>query len=258
MTEPTRDPLARFSDRAEDYARYRPHYSHDVVHALKEACGLTPQHLIADIGCGPGMLAEIFLENGNRVIGVEPNREMRIAGEKYLASYPHFSTVEGSAEDTTLPAANTDFVVAGQAFHWFRPPQARVEFARILKPGGWAVLVWHDRDIDSTPFLRAYEGCLRQFSNDYEQVTHKYLASYDVLERFFAPNPMQLIKQHNEQRLDFDGLRGRLLSSSYMPKSGAKHDALMQELPQLFSAHAVNDRVVLEYETKIFYGHLDR
>ena len=99
---------------------------------------------------------------------------------------------------------------------------------------------------------------MRQFSNDYEQVTHKYLASYDVLERFFAPNPMQLIKQHNEQRLDFDGLRGRLLSSSYMPKSGAKHDALMQELPQLFSAHAVNDRVVLEYETKIFYGHLDR
>ena len=258
MTEPTRDPLARFSDRAEDYAKYRPHYSHDVVHALKDACGLTPQHLIADIGCGPGMLAEIFLENGNRVIGVEPNREMRMAGEQYLAGYPRFSTVEGSAENTTLPAASADFVVAGQAFHWFRPPEARVEFARIVKRGGWAVLVWHDRDIDSRPFLRAYEAFLRQFSNDYEQVTHKYLASYEVLERFFDPNPMHLIKQHNEQRLDFDGLRGRLLSSSYIPKSGPKHDAMMQELPHLFSTHAADDRVVLEYETKIFYGHLDR
>ena len=69
---------------------------------------------------------------------------------------------------------------------------------------------------------------MRQFSIDYEQVAHKYLASYDALQRFFAPNPMTLIQQHNEQRLDFDGLRGRLLSSSYIPKAGdqaRRHDA---------------------------------
>jgi SAM-dependent methyltransferase len=258
MTEPSRDPLARFSDRAEDYAKYRPHYSHDVVHALKEACGLAPEQLIADVGCGPGMLAEIFLENGNRVIGIEPNREMRIAGEKYLAAYPNFTAVDGSAENTTLADRSVDLVVAGQAFHWFRPPEARVEFARILKPGGWAMLVWHDRGVDATPFLRAYEAFLREYSNDYEQVTHKYLASYEALERFFAPNPMQLIKQRNEQRLDFDGLRGRLLSSSYIPKSGERHDAMMHALPQLFSAYASDDRVVLEYDTKIYVGHLDR
>ena len=258
MTGPSRNPLARFSDRAEDYAKYRPHYSPDVVHALKEACGLTPEHLIADVGCGPGMLAEVFLENGNRVVGVEPNREMRIAGENYLAGHPNFSAVDGSAENTTLGDASVDFVIAGQAFHWFRPPEARVEFARILKSGGWAVLVWHDRSVDATPFLRAYEEFLREYSNDYEQVTHKYLASYQALERFFAPNPMHLIKQRNEQRLDFDGLRGRLLSSSYIPKSGERHDAMMEALPQLFSGHAADDCVVLEYDTKIYYGHLDR
>jgi SAM-dependent methyltransferase len=258
MTQSVRDPLARFSDRAEDYVKYRPHYSHDVVQALQQACGLTPQHLIADVGCGPGMLAEIFLENGNRVIGVEPNREMRIAGEKYLAHYPNFSMVDGSAEFTTLPQASVDFVVAGQAFHWFRPAETRAEFARIVKPGGWAVLVWHDRDIESTPFLRAYEAFVLQYSTDYENVTHKYLASYDALERFFALNELNLIKQHNQQRLDFDGLRGRLLSSSYIPKSGERHEAMIEALPQLFSAHASNDRVVLEYDTKIYYGHLDR
>jgi SAM-dependent methyltransferase len=258
MTEPSRDPLARFSDRAEDYAKYRPHYSHDVVHAIRQACGLTPQHLVADVGCGPGLLAEIFLDNGNRVIGVEPNREMRIAGEKYLAKYPKFSAVDGSAEDTTLAEASIDFVIAGQAFHWFRPPEARTEFARILKPGGWTALVWHDRDIDSAPFLRAYEAFLRQHAVDYEQVTHKYLASYEALQRFFAPSEVQMIKQHNEQRLDFDGLRGRLLSSSYIPKSGERHEAMMRALPQLFHKHAVDDRVVLEYDTKIYYGHLDR
>jgi SAM-dependent methyltransferase len=258
MTVPSRDPVARFSDRAEDYAKYRPHYSHDVVHALHEACGLTTSHLLADVGCGPGLLAEIFLDHGNCVIGVEPNHEMRVAGEKYLSGYPNFSMVNGSAEDTTLPEASVDFVLAGQAFHWFRPPEARVEFARILKPGGWAVLVWHDREIDATPFLRAYEAFLRQHSNDYEQVTHKYLASYEALERFFAPNQMHLIKQQNEQHLDFDGLRGRLLSSSYIPKSGERHEAMMRALPKLFDDHAIDGQVVLAYDTKIYYGHLDR
>jgi SAM-dependent methyltransferase len=162
------------------------------------------------------------------------------------------------SEATTLAEASVDFVIAGQAFHWFRPPEARVEFARILKPGGWTVLVWHDRDIDSMPFLRAYEAFLRQHAVDYEQVTHKYLASYEALQRFFAANEVQLIKQHNEQRLDFDGLRGRLLSSSYIPKSGERHEAMMRALPQLFDKHAVDDRVVLEYDTKIYYGHLNR
>ena len=256
MAEPDRNPIARFSDRAEDYARYRPHYSPDVVKALQQACGLRPEHIIADVGCGTGMLAEIFLDNGNPVIGVEPNREMRLAGEKYLAAYPKFSMVEGSAEATTLSAASVEFVVAGQAFHWFRPREARVEFARILKPGGWAVLVWHDRDSQSTPFLHAYEAFVRQHSTDYDRVTHK-LINYATLQHFFGPHEMQRIQQHNLQRLDFDGLRGRLLSSSYIPKSGEKYDAMIAALPELFSTHAVDGHVVLEYETKIYYGHLD-
>src|SRR5271165_6929429 len=258
MPEAARHPAARFSDRAQDYVKYRPHYSPEVVQALQQACGLRPEHLIADVGSGPGLLAEIFLDNGNRVIGVEPNHEMRLAGEDYLSAYRSFSMVDGSAEATTLPDASIDFVVAGQAFHWFRPDETRTEFARILKPGGWAVLVWHDRNVDSTPFLRAYEAFIRRHSIDYEQVTHKYLASYAALERFFAPDKMQLIQQHNQQQLDFDGLRGRLLSSSYIPKSGERYEAMSRELPQLFASHAAAGHVVLQYDTKIYLGHLDR
>ncbi len=258
MAEPTRDPVARFSDRAEDYVKYRPHYSQDVVQALQQACGLRPEHIIADVGCGTGLLAKIFLENGNRVVGVEPNREMRVAGEKYLVRYSTFSMVDGSAEATGLADAGADFVVAGQAFHWFRPTDTRVEFARIVKPQGWVVLVWHDRDAESTPFLRAYEALVRRYSTDYEQVSHKYLATYDALQQFFAPDEMKLIRQHNRQELDFDGLRGRLLSSSYVPKAGEKHEAMMHELPRLFSSHADNGHVRLEYDTKIYYGHLQR
>ena len=258
MPSLSRDTVSRFSDRAEDYAKYRPHYSPDVVRAMEQACDLRAEHLIADVGCGTGLLAEIFLQNGNRVIGVEPNQEMRLAGESYLAAYPNFRMVEGGAEATTLPDASVDFVLAGQAFHWFDPPKARVEFARILKPGGWTVLVWHDRDAESTPFLRAYEAFIREFGVDYEQVAHKYLANYEVLERFFTAHEMKLITQHNQQQLDVDGLRGRLLSSSYIPKFGERHEAMMAALPRLFADHAANDRVVLGYDTNIYYGHLAR
>jgi SAM-dependent methyltransferase len=251
-----RDPASRFSDRADEYVKYRPHYSHQVVQALQQACGLRPEHVVADIGSGTGLLAEVFLESGNIVVGIEPNREMRLAGKRYLAAHSNFRMVEGSAEATTLPDGSVDFAIAGQAFHWFRPGEARIEFARILKPQGWAVLVWHDRDVDSTPFLRAYEDFVRRHSTDYEQVSHKYLASYAALERFFAPREMRLIQQHNEQWLDADGLRGRLLSSSYIPKSGQCCEELLRELPHLFSSHVVDGHVVLQYDTKIYYGHL--
>lgn len=258
MIDPVRDPRARFSDRAEDYAKYRPRYSRDVVDAIRQTCGLIPEHIVADVGCGTGMLAEIFLENGNRVIGVEPNQEMREAGEKCLAAYPNFRMVDGSAECTNLEPASADFVIAGQAFHWFHPVETRVEFARILKPGGWTVLVWNHRNTQATPFLRGYEDFVQQFAIDYQQVSQQWVATYSSLQRFFAPNPMTLLQQRNQQQLDFDGLRGRLLSSSYIPNSGERFDAMMRALPQLFADHAVDGRVVLEYDTRIYFGHLDQ
>lgn len=256
MSELVSDTVGRFSDRAQDYAKYRPHYSPDVVQTLQRACGLRSEHVVADIGCGPGLLAEVLLQNGNRVIGVEPNLEMRKAGERYLARYANFRMLDGNAENTTLADTSVDFVVAGQAFHWFRPVQARTEFARILKPGGWTVLVWHDRDTQSTPFLRAYEHFLRTHSVDYQQVDHKTVASVEVITRFFSPNPVQLITQRTCQHFDFDGLRGRLLSSSYVPKEGAAAEAMLQKLSELFSEYAENGRVVVVYETKIYYGQL--
>ncbi len=258
MTEMARDPTERFSDRVDDYVKYRPHYSPEVYEALRQACGLKAEHLIADVGCGTGLLAKIFLENGNRVIGVEPNREMRQAGEQYLSRFAHFRMVAGSAENTTLPNASVDFVIAGQAFHWFRPEPTRQEFARILKADGWAVLIWHDRDMKSTPFLRAYEAFLLRYATDYSLVAHNKVAHYGALEKFYSPNRMHAITQSTRQQFDFDGLRGRLLSSSYAPREGPAADAMLRELPELFAAHAKEGRVVFEYRTRIYYGHLTR
>ncbi len=256
MSESVHDTVARFSNRAEDYAKYRPHYSSEVVQALQTACGLQPKHVVADVGCGPGLLAEVFLENGNRVIGVEPNLEMRQAGELYLARFANFSMVDGSAENTTLTDGSMDLVVAGQAFHWFRPAPARIEFARVLRPDGWTVLIWHDRDTQATPFLGAYDDFLRRHSIDYQQVNHKIVASPDAIARFFSPNPVHFISQRTRQRFDLEGLRGRLLSSSYVPKEGEQAEAMLRELPKLFSRYAEHGQVVIEYETKIYYGNL--
>ena len=257
MPQSVRDPKSRFSDRVEDYIKYRPRYQREVLEALQEACGLRPSHVIADIGCGTGFSAEPFLQNGNRVIGIEPNREMREAGEAYLAAYPNFEMRAGSAESTGLQSHSVDVVLAGQAFHWFPLAETRAEFARILKPEGWVVLIWHDRSPDATPFLRAYESFLKRHATDYNEVMHRAVANPDVLGKFFAPQPVKLISLQAGQRFDFDGLRGRLLSSSYVPREGERAEAMLAELPALFSTYAEEGVVVFQYETKIYYGHLD-
>jgi SAM-dependent methyltransferase len=256
MAEQLRDPKTRFSDRVDDYIKYRPRYGAEVVEALERACGLKPFHVIADVGCGTGFSAEPLLHNGNAVIGIEPNPEMRQAGKRYLASYPNFEMREGTAEDTGLAAQSVHFVLAGQAFHWFPRDEARVEFARVLKPGGWCVLIWHDRSIDATPFLRAYEDFVQRHAVDYQQVVHREVANFEVLRTFFAPGEVNLIIIPAQQRFDSDGLRGRLLSSSYIPRQGPKAEAMLAEFPELFASYQREGEVVLQYETKIFYGRL--
>ncbi|MGB7230441.1 MAG: class I SAM-dependent methyltransferase, partial [Candidatus Acidiferrum sp.] len=164
------DAKQRFSNRVADYLHYRPGYPSAIRDLLRSECGLRPGHLVADIGSGTGFLSELFLKNGNRVLGIEPNEEMRRAGEEYLASYDGFASINGSAESTTLGDASVDFVAAGQAFHWFDQDVARREFIRILKPAGWAVVIWNERLTDTTPFLRDYESLLRNFGADYARV----------------------------------------------------------------------------------------
>jgi SAM-dependent methyltransferase len=134
------NPTLRFTDRVDDYVRYRPGYPREIVATLAAECDLMPASVVADIGCGPGNLSRIFLENGNEVIGVEPNDAMREAGVRELAGMgARFRSVDASAEETGLAPGSVDFVTAGQAFHWFEPAKTRAEFLRILRPGAGAL-----------------------------------------------------------------------------------------------------------------------
>src|SRR5215218_11175686 len=208
------DPTQRFTGRVESYARYRPSYPQAVLDLLAAECGLTSASVVADVGSGTGLLSELFLENGNRVFGIEPNEEMRAAGESLLRDYPRFTSVAGRAEATTLDDACVDFVTAGQAFHWFDPPRARREFARILRPGGWVVLAWNDRRTEGTSFLEDYERLLLEYGTDYREVSAKYTEE-SMLAALYGPSEMRTKSFDNEQVFDLDGLCGRLTSSSF-------------------------------------------
>jgi ubiquinone/menaquinone biosynthesis C-methylase UbiE len=254
---PFADSKQRFSNRVADYVRYRPGYPSAVREILRSECGLKSGYVIADIGSGTGFLSELFLKNGNRVFGVEPNEAMRQAGEEYLASYDGFASINGSAESTTLDDLSVNFVTAGQAFHWFDQNRARTEFARILKPAGWVVVIWNERLTDTTPFLRDYESLLRKFGTDYASVKESY-PSEQHMRDFFGPNAYASRTLPNFQEFDFAGVAGRLRSSSFIPAADHPNFApMMEELQRIFTDYNQDDRVRLEYSTRIYFGHLE-
>ena len=249
------DPVTRFSNRAENYALYRPGYPAGVMEILKSECGLTPDSIIADIGSGTGILSEMFLKNGNSVFAVEPNAAMRLIAEQLLNRSKKFTSIDATAEATALETASVDFVAAAQAFHWFDRDKSRIEFARILKPGGWVVLIWNERRLDSTEFLRQYENLLLRYGTDYGKVRHENVTGR--IADFFFPRTFQLKTLENAQHFDFESLRGRLLSSSYTPNAGHPgFKPMLRELEEIFVANQQNGIVSFEYETRVYYGHL--
>jgi ubiquinone/menaquinone biosynthesis C-methylase UbiE len=250
-----KSPTARFSDRVENYVRFRPGYPPEVLELLRAECGLRASHIVADIASGTGAFTRLLLENGNSVFAVEPNPGMREMGMQQLESYDRFVSIAGTAEETTLRSASVDFVTAAQAAHWFDLPRARAEFARILQSDGWCVLIWNERRTASTPFLRDYEQLLLTYGTDYNEVRHERTTA--VIHEFFAPAPYQERVFDMRQRFDYEGIAGRLLSSSYAPLEGhPSHAPMMQELERLFHAHAVGGKAEFEYDTRVFYGHL--
>ncbi len=250
------DPTQRFTGRVENYARYRPSYPRAVLDLLAAECGLTSASTVADVGSGTGILSELFLENGNRVIGIEPNEEMREAGDRRLGHHPRFTSVAGTAEATMLDDARVDLVAAGQAFHWFHPERARTEFERVLKLTGWVVLVWNWRRKDRTPFLAAYERLLEAYRTDRGEA-EIWRRGDEMAAAFFGPGSFEKASFDNEQAFDLDSFKGRLLSISYVPAEGEPgSEAMLREVEKIFDEHQKNGKVIVEYDTKVYYGRL--
>jgi ubiquinone/menaquinone biosynthesis C-methylase UbiE len=245
----------RFSSRVENYVRYRPDYPVAVIDLLRAKCGLGPGSIVADVGSGTGILTELLLKTGAEVFAVEPNHDMRAAADRLLGTYTRFRSVDGTAEATTLAPASVDLVVAGQAFHWFDVQRARREMIRVLKPGGWVALIWNERPRVTTPFLADYEALLRRHAAEYDPIQSRRNAQTGIHE-FFGGEP-ELATFPNQQTFDFEGLEGRLMSSSYAPEPGhAEHEPMIAGLQELFLRHQHNGQVIFPYETLVYFGQL--
>lgn len=259
LNQPMTDsnPKGRFTPRAEMYRKYRPSYPEAAIHYLIHTLGIRPGARIADIGSGTGLSAEPFLKRGYGVIGVEPNAEMRRAAEDHLKQYAGFTSIDGSAEDTTLAPQSIDFVIAATAYHWFDPEPTRREFRRILKPGGQVVLLWNTRHQESAG-MKAYEALLDRYA-DGRQERHGWetIPPDTRAIALFAPRLPMVNSFPYEQRFDWPGLKGRLLSASYAPQRGdARYKPMIDRLRRIFKRHAEDGVFRFEYRTRIYHGPL--
>jgi SAM-dependent methyltransferase len=248
------DATSRFSERVDDYVKYRPGYPAGVLALLRKECGLTPLSIIADIGSGTGKLTELLLSNGNTVYAVEPNKPMRLAAEKLLAGVAGFRSVEGRAEATTLADSSIDMVTAGQAFHWFEPEAAALEFRRILRGNGYAALIWNEREESDSPFFAEYDVFLRSYSVDYAETCRRNVIESDVFRRFFG-GEFGHIELENSQTRNFDELLGGYLSASYaLTRAHPLFPEARLRLEELFRKYAVGGVLDLPYKTRLFYA----
>lgn len=251
---PVLNSTQRFSDRVADYVKYRPGYPSKMVDYLRDSLGVSNSSLVADIGSGTGILTEVLLQNVKKVWAVEPNIAMRMSAEEELGRYKNFVSVNAAAEMTGLETEILDFVFVAQAFHWFDQEKARREFRRILKPNGQLVLIWNDRQTDTTPFLKDYESLLLQHSTDYSKVNALNRSEAEIA-AIFESESYRKHQFKNHQAFKFDGLLGRLCSSSYTPKVGQpNYETMRNKLLELFEKHQKSGKVRIEYATNVYSG----
>ena len=244
-----------FNGKAEDYAKYRPGYPLKLINLLESEINFDETKDIADIGSGTGTLTKLFLLNDNLVFGVEPNEEMRVTAEKNLDNFYNFISVNGTAEKTNLADSSVDIITAGQSFHWFDSGQAKNEFRRIVRKDGYVVLVWNVMKRNFSNFLKAYVKFVENLS---PEMYNKHIegSSEETMKKFFGDTKFNLKSIDNQQILDWKGLRGNLLSVSFLPKEEAAQKKLLDELKAIFDKHNINGKVIIDYSAKVFYGKI--
>jgi ubiquinone/menaquinone biosynthesis C-methylase UbiE len=251
------NPTTRFSNRVENYVCYRPDYPLEVIDLMRDEMNLRENSIVADIGSGTGIFARMLLERNCIVWGVEPNIAMRAAGKKFLNKFDKFKSVDGTAENANLPDKSVNIITVAQAFHWFDIEPTKREFKRILQSDGYVALIWNNPRLDADAFSINYKRLLNTYGDQYEIIRKSY--GYKASIETFFDNNFSEKSFPNSQTLDFKGLEGRTLSSSFMPTAQDKNFSVMIDgLRKLFEQHQRAGKVKIFYETKVFYGTFNR
>lgn len=260
------NPTERFTGRVESYRKYRPGYPAEIVDLLRSECGLNGDARIVDVAAGTGLLTEIFLAAGFAVTAVEPNEEMRAAcatlqegaggaGDRQR-TYPRLTVVAGTAEATGLADASADLITVAQAMHWFDLEKTKAEFARVLRPGGCCAVIYNNRRLTGDAFHDGYEALLREFGTDYTAVKQQHVGR-KRLAAFFAPETMECATFENAQSFNYEGLEGRILSSSYSPQPGhPRFDEMREAAQRLFAETQQDGAVRMVHECVVCWGVL--
>lgn len=244
----------RFSNRVANYVKYRPGYPEAITEYLRAEHRLSVDKIIADVGAGTGISSRLFLDKGYKVIAVEPNEAMRKKCMELLSKYSSFKMSSGTAENTMLETGSIDAIICAQAFHWFNNNNTKAEFKRILRANGIVVLIWNER-LTHSDFEKEYDELIVRNGKDYVRVDHRNIDT-EAIQKFFAPSKVSMKLFNNRQVFDFDGLKGRLLSSSYMPSETDKgYDKLISELKQLFDQYQHEGHVQIDYATKVYISN---
>lgn len=241
------DSTTRFSNRAEDYALYRPTYPREIVAAILD--GFT-EPSVADVGAGTGISATLLAYAGATVYAIEPNDAMRAA----IPGHERITAVDGTAEATTLQNASVDIVTAFQAYHWFDPVAVLAEAIRITKPRARFAAVWNHRDRED-PFTAAFEAIIDRYDTTGGAADRSRRAGtvFTDLERAGWRNVRKISASH-EHPLTFDGMAGFVRSASYLPREGTPYDAMTAELRQLFDREAASNPVRFIWKTEAYIG----
>jgi len=250
----TAEPTKRFTERVDNYVKYRPGYPDEVLDLLQSECRLTDDSVIADVGSGTGIFTSLLLKRGYKVYAVEPNQAMQQAAKLWLGENEKFTAVDAVAEATTLATHSIDMVVCAQAFHWFNDARTRLEFNRILKNDGLVALIWNNRLSDADDFSIAYEDLLKTESLDYNKVNHRNINDIDF-KAFFKNGEYRQVNYPNAQVFDLAGLMGRAFSSSYVPpENSAGGEKFKMMLQDIFEKYSTKGTVSFFYQTEIYLG----
>jgi SAM-dependent methyltransferase len=240
----TLNPLTRFSLLVEDYVKHRPSYPDGSIDIILKGLDNESQLIAADIGAGTGISSRLLAKRKINVIAIEPNVAMRKAAEPH----PLVEWRDGTAEFTKLSEKSVDLVTCFQAFHWFTPEPSLREFRRILKPSGRLAVVWNNCDNEDA-FTGEYSRIIRKASN------HPAESRMKSVEPLLATSYFGNLREYTfiyRQELDLNGLIGRAMSVSYLPREGAVHEQLIADLKSAY--HFTSDRqgfVYIVYRTSV-------